>query len=178
MYLKKSKLRIGLDLDQVIFDFINPYIARFGLPKDDYEITKNVQRVLIKDKSFWINQPLINYPNFDVALYCTKRVHNKNWTKEQLRIHNLPKAPIYQVYLQSANKADKIKGKVDLFIDDSISNMIQMNLSGLPCLLFNADNNQEWGPIGRIYSLDKDEIEDTLHLFKQTIFPYFKELIR
>ena len=101
-------LKIGLDLDQVIFDFINPYINRFGLPKNDYEITKNVQRILKNDRNFWLNQPLINRPNFDVTLYCTKRVHNKNWTKKQLEIHNLPKAPVYQVYLQSANKADKI----------------------------------------------------------------------
>lgn len=172
-----SKLKIGLDLDDTIFDFYNYYINRFGNPKSDYEITKNVQRVLSKDRNFWLNQPLINYPNFDVTLYCTKRVHSKYWTKKQLEINNLPKAPIYQIFTQSANKADKIKGKVDVFIDDSISNMIQMNLSGLPCLLIDAPHNQSWGPIGRIYSLNIEEIEDVYELFIKTIFNNFRNLL-
>lgn len=171
-------LKIGLDLDQVIFDFINPYINRFGLPKDDYEITKNVQRILKNDRNFWLNQPLINRPNFDVTLYCTKRVHNKNWTKKQLEIHNLPKAPVYQVYLQSANKADKIKGRVDVFIDDSIYNMIQMNLAGVPCLLFDSEENQSWGPIGRVYSLDYNHIVETYKLFMENSFNNFKDLLK
>ena len=172
-----KQLSIGLDLDDTIFDFRHTYIERFGKPKSDYEITRNVQRVLRKDKEFWMNQPLINRPNFSVTLYCTKRVHNKSWTKEQLKLHSLPNAPVYQIYIQSFNKADKVKGLVDVFIDDSINNMIAMNLSGLPCLLMNTDYNESWGPIARVNSLDYDEIYDCYSLFMQTIFPYFNELV-
>lgn len=170
-------MRIGLDLDDTVFAFINPYLERFGTPKNDYEITRNVQRVLSKDRDFWLSQPLIHRPNFIPTLYCTKRIHNKEWTKKQLEINDLPSAPIYQIYTQRANKALRVKGKIDVFIDDSISNMIAMNLSGVPCLLINSEANQSWGPIGRIYSLNKEEIEDTYYLFKETVFPYFKELI-
>ena len=153
------KLRIGLDLDDTIFLFMEYYLKKFRTPKNDYEITRNVTRILSKDKSFWINQPLINRPNFIPTLYCTKRVHNKQWTKEQLEINNLPKAPIYQIYCQCVGKSSRIKGLVDVFVDDSLSNMIEMNLNGIPCLLMNNSANQNWGPIGRIYSLNKDEIE-------------------
>lgn len=170
-------LRIGLDLDDTIFAFMIPYKERFGDPKDDYEITRNVERVLKKDKEWWLSQPLINRPNFDVELYCTKRVHNKEWTKKQLAMHNLPKAPVYQIYTQTRNKADLIKGRVDVFVDDSLSNFIAMNKAGLPCLLLDTPYNKEWGPIGRIYSLKKDEIEETYRLFKDTLFPHFKELV-
>lgn len=178
MYLKKKKLRVGLDLDDTIFLFMEYYLKKFRTPKNDYEITRNVTRILSKDKSFWINQPLINRPNFIPTLYCTKRVHNKQWTKEQLEINNLPKAPIYQIYGQFIDKSSRIKGLVDVFVDDSLSNMIEMNLNGIPCLLIDNPANQSWGPIGRIYSLDKYEVEDCYHLFKDTMFPCFKELVR
>lgn len=172
-----KSLKIGLDLDDCIFEFMSLYLKRFGIPKNDYEITRNVRKFLTQDKDFWLNQPIIHRPDFIPTLYCTKRVHNKSWTREQLIINELPLAPIYQVRLQSTNKATRIKGLVDVFVDDSISNMIAMNLSGLPCLLLDSPHNQEWGPIGRIYSINRDEIEDVYDLFMQTAFPNFKNLI-
>ena len=170
-------MKIGLDLDDTVFSFMPYYIARFGEPKCSKEITRNVTQILQYDRDFWLNQPILRKPNFDVTLYCTKRVHNKEWTKKQLEIHELPKAPIYQILIQNANKADRIKNKVDVFVDDSVSNMIQMNLSGVPCLLIDAPHNQSWGAVGRIYSLDKDEIEDAYQLLIDTVFDNFKELL-
>jgi hypothetical protein len=75
------------------------------------------------------------------------------------------------------NKADFVKGRVDVFVDDSVSNFIKMNLAGVPCLLYDKEYNQDWGPIGRVYSLDKEEIEDTYRLFMDTVFHDFKNLL-
>jgi len=169
-------LRIGLDLDDCIFDWYPEYLKRFGQPKDDYEITKNVQRILRKDKVFWENLPILNIPDFIPSLFCTKRVNSKVYTKNSLRRIGLHKVPVYQLFTQSANKADKIKNKVDVFIDDSISNWKQMNLSGLPCLLINNTNNEHIGPLAKVYSLRYDHIEDTYDLFMKTIFPIFKDI--
>ena len=58
------RLRIGLDIDDTVCDFINPYLKRFGIPHKDSEITRNVNRILIKDKEFWLNLPVINRPDF------------------------------------------------------------------------------------------------------------------
>lgn len=170
-------IRIGLDIDDVLADFMGTYLSKFGTPKSDYEITRNVANVLIKDREFWINLPVINYINFIPELYCTKRVNLKSWTKKWLFDNDFPNRPVYQVFYQGGNKADFIKGRVDVFIDDSVSNFIKMNLSGVPCLLLNKEYNQDWGPIGRIYSLDKDEIEDAYNLLKQTVFNNFKSLL-
>ena len=169
-------LKIGLDIDDVLAEFMQVYLNRFGTPKQDSEITKNVQNVLCKDRLFWENLPVLNTLNFEPTLYCTKRVNSKTWTKNWLKINNFPNKPVYQVYYQKGNKAHYIKGKVDVFIDDSISNFVQMNLAGVPCLLYNKEYNQSWGPIGRVYSLDIDHITDTYELFMQTIFPNFKQL--
>jgi uncharacterized HAD superfamily protein len=172
-----NKLRIGLDIDDTILFWYSEYLKRFGEPKNQYEITRHVQRDLITDRNFWLNLPPKHYPDFSVTLYCTKRVCNKDWSKRWIKDHEYPIAPVYQLVTQSKNKADVIKGRVDVFVDDSVSNFIAMNLAGVPCLLMDCDYNQDWGPIGRIYSLNRDEIEEVYNLFMSTLFNDFDKLI-
>lgn len=170
-------IRIGLDIDDVLADFMGTYLNRFGIPKQDSEITKNVSQILKTDKDFWLNLPVINSIDFIPELYCTKRVNPKDWTRKWLISNGFPNRNIYQVICQIRNKADFIKGRVDVFVDDSVSNFIKMNLAGVPCLLLDKEYNQNWGPIGRLYSLDKKSIENTYNLFIETIFPNFKSLL-
>lgn len=171
------KLRTGLDIDNTVCNFIGPYLDRFGPPKSDSEITRNVNKILVNDKDFWMNLPIINRPNFIPTLYCTKRVHPKVWSKQFLIKSGLPLAPIYQVFCYTTSKAPRIKGRVDVFIEDSISNFIDLNLKGIPCLLINDEYNQDWGPVGRIFGLDKEEIEESYFLFMNTLFYNFKDLV-
>ena len=171
-------MRIGLDLDGTVDDFMNPYLERFGKPKKDTEITKNVQQILSKDRNFWLNLPVLRHIDFVPELYCTKRVNPKQWTRKWLIEHGFPNRPIYQMYYQHGNKANMIKGRVDVFVDDSISNFIKLNLSGVPCLLIDQPDNQEWGPIGRIFTLNKQEIIDAYNLFIDTgMFDNFRNLL-
>ena len=171
-------MRIGLDLDGTVDDFMNPYLERFGKPKKDTEITKNVQQILSKDRNFWLNLPVLRHIDFIPELYCTKRVNPKQWTRKWLIEHGFPNRPIYQMYYQHGNKANMIKGRVDVFIDDSISNFIKLNLSGVPCLLIDQPDNQDWGPIGRIFTLNKQEIIDAYNLFIDTgVFDNFRNLL-
>lgn len=153
------KIRIGCDLDDTLNKFWEPYLNRFGYPKTDTEITRNVWRKLRNDKDWWVNLPIKHRINFIPELYCTKRVCSKDYSKIWLLNNNYPIRPIYQVLYQKANKANYIKGRVDIFVDDSVTNFIQMNLAGVPCLLVDDSSNKEWGNYGKIYSLDKDEIE-------------------
>ena len=170
-------IKIGTDLDDCVNQFMRPYLERFGQPKGKYDIAKNIHNVLSKDREFWLNLPILHRPDFTPTLYCTKRIHNKAWTRRYLELNDLPIAPIYQIYCQSAPKSTRIKGRIDCFVDDSVQNFIEMNMNGVPCLLMDSEYNQEWGPIGRLYSLMRDEIEDAFELFIDTIFPYFKEVI-
>lgn len=163
-------LRVGLDIDDVLAEFMETYLERFGSPKNDNEITWNVFNVLRKDKYFWENLPIINRINFVPELYCTKRVNNKQYTKNWLKNNGFPNRPVYQMYYQHGNKADMIKGKVDVFVDDSVSNFIKMNLSGVPCLLLDKEYNQDWGPVGRIYYLDYEHIEESYELLMEIDF--------
>lgn len=171
-------MKISCDLDGVLCEFIEPYISRFGIPSNNRDITKNVNTILIKDKDFWMNLPVINELTWVPRQYTTARIIPKSWIKEYLIKEHFPKAPIYQIKGYGFSKFSRVRmGGCDVHIDDSISVFKDLNRKGQPCLLLDHPSNQEWGPIGRIYSLDLEEIEETYHLFMQTLFPYFKEII-
>lgn len=174
------KLKISCDIDGVLADFYTSYVAKFGVPKSDSIITKHVNTILAKDKEFWLNLPVLNELNWVPKQYTTARIISKQWIKEYLDKEMFPKAPIYQIPGYSLSKYSKVKmGGCHLHIDDSLSVFIDLNKKGIPCLLLDSPSNQCWEePIGRIYTLDIEEIEDCYHLFKQTIFPYFKELLK
>lgn len=171
------RLKISYDLDDTIVQFTDYYESIYGKPKSDLEITKNIVGPLMKDKSFWLNQPLIRIPE-EVYCYCTARIIDKRLIKQQLEINNLPKAPIYQVFGHRLSKLPQLKRSgANVHIDDSLHHFIELNLKGFPCLLIDSPYNQSWGPIGRLYSLDFVEIEDTYNLFMKTVFNNFKHLI-
>lgn len=171
-------MRIGLDIDNVIADFDSGYINRFGkFPQKDWVITRNVNNILIHERSFWINLPVLRLPDFMPKLFCSARVNSKRWTKQYL-LNNGLHSPLYQVPGYHLSKANTLKGKVDVFIDDSLKNFIDLNLKGIPCLLMNTDKNQNWGPVGRIYSLNENEIENAYELFMMTAFDDFKCFIQ
>ena len=153
-------------------------MKRFGTPKKNTEITRNVVNILSKDRDFWLNLPKINTLNWTPAQYTTARTIKKKWIKDYLDKEGFPKAPVYQIFGYSLSKYHHIKaGGCHLHIDDSLSVFKDLNNKGIPCLLYDNSGNQDWGPVGRIYSLDIKEIEDAYRLFINTIFPNFKKLL-
>lgn len=163
------RLRIGLDLDDTICSFSSGYLKRFGhFPKYDWAISRNVNHILINEPEFWLNLPIIRMPDFEPRLFCSARVNNKRWTKKYLKQHGLY-SPLYQIPGYHLSKADVLKHRVDVFVDDSIKNFIDLNSKGIPCLLMDSPNNQEWGPVGRIYTLQLEEIEEAFDIWKEMV---------
>lgn len=170
-------LKVGFDVDNTIADFNGGYLKRFGkFPNHDWAITRNVNHILINEKDFWLNLPILRLPDFKPRLFCSARVNNKRWTKKYLLNHGLD-SPLYQVPGYHLSKAKTIGHKVDVFIEDSVKNFIDLNSKGIPCLLIDSPDNQDWGPVGRIFSLQYAEIEDAYKLLKATVFDDFQELI-
>lgn len=175
-------LRIGLDLDDCLCEFWESYCLFYHTDKNprhlkDSQITKNVVRELKFNRRFWLSLPVKNTLDFTPTLYCTARVNNKVWTKKWLTNNGFPNSPVYQMYGHRVDKSKRIKGKIDVFIDDSVYNMIQLNLSGIPCLLYDTPRNQEWGDIGRVKSLDYETIEKSYKEFMENHFYRFKSII-
>ena len=155
-----SKLRIACDIDQVLADFESAYNKYYNtdMSKENYyHITKNVYK-LRHNKEFWTNLEVIDRPNFIPYIYATKRINLKSYTREWLLKNGFPDRPIYQTIYQYGNKADIIKGRCDVLIDDSVSNVYKCIKSGVPALLLDRPHNRHAGPEFRIYNLDIDEI--------------------
>lgn len=157
--MNKNDLRIGCDIDDVLASWFPEYCKKFETNKhpfrlQDHIITRYVQRKLRTDKEFWLGLPVLNTLDFEPVLYCTKRVNPKAWSKQWLKNNGFPERPVYQVFNQSKNKADLIKGKVDVFIDDSLRNVLEMNAAGVPTLLYNRTHPD----CVSVFSLELDEI--------------------
>lgn len=73
------------------------------------------------------------------------------------------------MYYQHGNKADMIKGRCDILIDDSVSNVMKAINSGLPALIIDRPHNQTGSPLFRIYSLDIEEIKFAYDLELNTL---------
>lgn len=173
--MKNCKLRIGSDIDQVICNWADPFFRRFS-PKNDAHITWICGNIINKDRDFWLNLPVLRrFEGFEPVLYCTKRSCLKTYSKEWIDNNGFPHKPVYQVFCQSSNKARYVKGRCDVFLDDSPTNFIQMNRSGVPCLLVDTPYNRHLGPMLRIHTLDYAEIEDVYNLaLEMDIFKEFK----
>lgn len=161
------KLRVGSDLDDTLNVWYLEYIKKFGKPKSDFEITKNCHNKLKKDRKFWINLPVLHKADFNIHLYCTKRTSSKEYAKIWLNNNGFNSAPIYQCFYQHGSKAPLIKGRCDVFVDDSPENFIDLNRKGIPCLLMDGPHNQDLGPMLRIHSMCYDEIEEVYYLAKE-----------
>ena len=158
-------IRIALDLDDTVFDFLGAYQEVFPGENNllSSNITKNVSK-LRKDKKFWENLPLLEMPNFEPCIYATKRINSKVYTRNCLSKCGLPIKPIYQMVYQYGNKVDIIKGHCDVLIDDSVFNCYQALKVGFPAILITRAHNMSSNYPYRINRLD---IEEIIEVYKQ-----------
>lgn len=152
-------IRIALDLDDTIFDFLGAYQEAF--PGERNMITSNIDKNVLslrKNKKFWENLPLLEMPNFEPCIYATKRINSKTYTRNCLSRHGLPIKPIYQIYYQQGNKANIIKGHCDVLVDDSVFNCYQAMKVGFPAILITRPHNVHSDYPYRVNKLDIEEI--------------------
>lgn len=152
-------IRIALDLDDTVFDFLGAYQAMFPGERNMLGsiITQNVIN-LRKDKKFWENLPLLEMPNFEPHIYATKRINSKVYTRNCLNKCGLPIKPIYQMESQMGNKVTIIKGHCDVLVDDSAFNCYQALNVGFPAILITRPHNIDSDYPYRINKLDIEEI--------------------
>lgn len=155
-----QNLRIGLDVDQVLADFMSAYSERFGVDTDtlywnfSYDILKNLESVK-DDKEFWLNIPKMRDVDFEPVMYCTSRICDSSITQEWIEKMKLPTAPVVTVG-HGMSKVDVIKAwDLDVFVDDSYHNFKEINASGVcACYLMDTPQNHRYD-VGarRLYDL-------------------------
>lgn len=152
-------IRIALDLDDTVFDFLGAY--REAFPGERNMLNSNIDKNVLslrKNKKFWENLPLLEMPNFEPCIYATKRINSKTYTRNCLSRYGLPIKPIYQIYYQQGNKANIIKGHCDVLVDDSVFNCYQAMQVGFPAILITRPHNVHSDYPYRVNKLDIEEI--------------------
>ena len=158
----RSKLKIALDLDDCCFNFIDSFNDKYDCDLNqlpDQTVTDMVWE-LRQNEDFWVNLPVLEKPNFEPELYCTKRVNKKSYTSKCLKKNGFPKKHICQIKSQKANKASYIRKKCDILIDDSWYNVKTAIESGFPALLITREHNKHIKTPYRINHLRYTEIAD------------------
>ena len=152
-------IRIALDLDDTVFDFLGAYQEAF--PGERNMLNSNIDKNVLslrKNKKFWENLPLLEMPNFEPYIYATKRINSKTYTRNCLTRYGMPIKPIYQIYYQQGNKANIIKGHCDVLVDDSVFNCYQAMQVGFPAILITRPHNVHSDYPYRVNKLDIEEI--------------------
>jgi hypothetical protein len=148
-YLKEP--RIGLDIDEVLADFIGHWLKRFGGETPDYwhfDRDMEAKFDMVKDdKEFWLSIPVKISPKeipFEPACYITSRSVPTEWTEEWLDKNGFSAAPVYSVGYGESKVESAKKANIDIFVDDRFSNFVELNKAGICCYLFDAPHNQRY----------------------------------
>lgn len=157
-------IKIVLDIDQVMADFVAGYIKYFNIPMNEIDLTNYYFHLDIYEnlnsmdigalEDFYLNhiQPIqqLNLKCKPIA-YVTSRPVHSNITSQWLEKHNLPMAPVITVPM-CTSKLDALKtleqkyGKF-IFIDDSYMHYEELNQHGICCLLMDQSYNEKYKDI-------------------------------
>lgn len=159
----QKPLNIYLDIDDVIFSWYEAYAKAFNTktPKSWLNSKLMLRRlqILAKNKDFWLNLPIKNKPNFQPTGFVSARGIPKTWTKESLKINNIPgRSNVHQVHWGQSKVSLLKELNCNIFIDDKIETFRECNKNGIFCLLMDAEHNRKVKTKYRIYDLDINNI--------------------
>lgn len=148
-----NKIKIGLDIDGVLADFTSAWSKLFpdieSSPNSwflDRKINERFNKMR-NDKSlddFYLKMPpLINGNDlqFEPHCYITSRPIPSNITEQWLDKHKFPRKKVHTVDLRCSKVETAKKENIDIFIDDSFDNFIDLNNNGIFTYLFTASWN-------------------------------------
>ncbi len=148
----KLRPKIGLDIDEVLADFVGHYNKRFDIEtvSENWNFDSRIRdriNELKEDKDFWMSMPVLTKPSeipFEPCCYITSRPCCSEWSAEWLECNGFPTRPVYTV---SPNKDKTVLAKeagIEWFVDDRFENFIKLNDAGIHCFLFDAPHNQRY----------------------------------
>jgi hypothetical protein len=152
-YLKFPK--IGLDIDEVLCDFVGGWCNRHNLPDPeswhfDY-LTSEWSRFNDVDKedieSFYLNlEPKVKASDipFEPHCYITSRSISTELTKKWLQKNGFPTVPVYTVHLGQSKVEVAKKAGIEWFIDDRFENFVELNKAGICTFLWDSPWNRRY----------------------------------
>jgi len=149
-----ENVRIGLDIDEVLCDWVGDWTEMRGLPIPsswwfDREIMEKFESMEKEGKldEFYLGlKPLIK-PNdipFEPHCYITSRPVDTKVTEEWLAMHGFPARPVFTCGVNKSKVEIALEQKLDIFVDDAFHNFKQLNNAGVCCFLMNTPINQRY----------------------------------
>lgn len=167
LHIIAPKKKIGLDIDEVICDWIGGWQEYWGMEIGntptawafDYEIREKMEILRKNDRldKFYLSLKPKCKPEdipFEPHCYVTSRPVKTEITKAWLENFGFPLKPVITVAM-GESKLDAIKATgLDWFVDDRYENYEELNRNGICCFLFDAEHNKRYN-VGykRLYSL-------------------------
>lgn len=145
--------RVGLDIDEVLCDFIGGWSKRYGdVPVahhwsfDRRMIERfNEMRDSRTLDDFFLSLEAIQTPAelpFEPVCYITSRhMIDISVTQEWLHLNGFPDAPV--IITKEKDKAC-IENKLDIFVDDNFSNFRSITKAGILCYLYDQPHNKKY----------------------------------
>ena len=148
--------RVALDIDEVLADFTGGWSKAWKDP-EPRPISWNYDRNM-KDRfdemaangtldPFFLGlSPKIRPEDipFEPVCYVTSRPVSSEISEKWLDAHGFPQVPVYTVPYGTP-KSEILKDlDVDIFVDDSFSNFVDINSAGILCLLWDAPHNKRY----------------------------------
>jgi hypothetical protein len=144
--------KVGLDIDEVLADFVGGMMHRFPEMTDrsiywnDPHINDNFHEIK-DDVDFWLDlKPKIHHDDipFEPHCYITSRPVSTEITKKWLKSNGFPDRKIYTVGHDQSKVDIAIESGINIFVDDRYENFIELNKAGICCFLWDAPHNQRY----------------------------------
>lgn len=144
--------RIGLDIDEVICDFVRGYTERYGVetPPKTWNFDPNIRErmdALKDDRAFWDGlRPKVDPKDipFEPVCYITSRPIPTEWTAAWIARNGFPTVPVITVASGEEKVGEAKRHRVEVFVDDRFPTFAAMWKAGVCCLLFDAPHNRRY----------------------------------
>lgn len=152
---KPPKLRIGLDIDEVICNFIKGWTQKYEMDADvnnwsfDHKIRERVEEMKVDGTldTFYLSlEPLIKGGDlpFEPSCYITARPVPSEVTMQWLVKYGFPLSPIFTVPMGGSKLEIARSQELDIFIDDNGNTVQQLNSAGICTFLFDQPHNRKF----------------------------------
>lgn len=149
-----SNFRIGLDIDEVLADFVGAWKDKYNISNSDSwyfdrQINERFEEMKKENTldDFYLNlKPLIkpSQLEFEPVCYITSRPVDTKITEQWLDKHGFPGVQVYTLKKGETKVEYAKKMNLDMFFDDAYHNFIELTNAGIFTYLVDRPHNKRY----------------------------------